>query len=151
MVCFYVGISGGSSKVRVDKLNLVGIIARNGRLLRRQRFPCPPHVPEHPCGSPPPLRPRRIVPAPPPGHRRGADRCRHGASPNPPSFGRAARRRWPRIRAGARAHVARRLAKIPVHPLADEGTGRGRRRADELRAMIMMMIMMTQAFHVWNQ
>ena len=45
------------------------------------------------------------------------------------TFGRAARRWRPRIQAGrARAQVARRLAKVPVHPLADGGTGRGRRR-----------------------
>ena len=44
---------------------------------------CAPSTsPEPPCGSPSRLRPHRIVPAPPPGHRRGADRCRDGASPS---------------------------------------------------------------------
>ena len=111
--------------------------------------PAPPRPPNVPAG---PRRDRGPAESSPHRHRGTAGAPIDAAvAHRSPTFGHAARRRRPRIRAGARAHVARRLAKIPVHPLADEGTGRGRRRADELRAMIVMMIMMTQAFDVWNQ
>ena len=65
--------------------------------------------------------------------------------------GHTARRRRPRIRAGARAHVARRLAKVPDHSLADGGPGEVDAGDDEPMSAARAVIMMTQAFHVWNQ
>ena len=109
-------------------------------------LPVPPHVPRTSLRVPaatatPPNRPRAAAAAPP--GRRSMPR-RRIAQPSLVASGLAARRRRPRIRAGARAHVARRLAKIPVHPLADGGTGRGRRRG---RRALRPPAMMTQAFH----
>ena len=81
--------------------------------------PAPPRPPNVPAG---PRRDRGTAESSPHRHRGTAGApidaaVAHGS----PTFGHAARRRRPRIRARARAHVARRLARIPVHPIADGG------------------------------
>jgi len=129
-------------------MELLITMAADGAAIASNAPRRPPHVPTGPRhdydpAESSPRRRRGTAGAPidaAAAHRQTLPRCvrprRAGTVAAHPSGGARARRETSR--------------EDSVHPLADEGTGRGQRRgrrADELRAMIMM----TQAFYVWNQ